>query len=201
VAPRAPECLLEPLVVERLHQVVDGREVERLQCITIVGGHEDGCGHLVGADLAHDVEPGLAGHLHVEEHEVRLQRADRVDGRRAVVHAGDDLDARFGAQQIFDALPGERLVVDDENANRLAIGHERALGGDRRRFGMQIGARVVREHDLGHRARVGGATERQVLLGPIQLLEPSARVAQPDAAGARADGVRCLRVRAVRVRR
>ena len=123
MTPRAPERLLEPLVVERLHEIVHGREVERLQRIPIVGRDEDRRRHVIRAHLTHDVEARLPRHLHVEKHEIRVERAHGLDRRGAVVHARDDLHVLLRAQQILHALAGKRLVVDDQDANRLAIGH------------------------------------------------------------------------------
>src|SRR5687768_521912 len=56
LATRASERLLESLVVERLHEVVDGGEVERLERVAVVRGDEDRRRHVVRPYLADDVE-------------------------------------------------------------------------------------------------------------------------------------------------
>src|SRR6266566_9188944 len=81
---RAVKSLLEPFVVERLDQVIDGGEIEGRDRVIVSGG-EDHRRHSLGADLAHDLESGLAGHLDIEEHEIRLQLADGLDVGRAHV--------------------------------------------------------------------------------------------------------------------
>src|SRR5262249_55309005 len=123
MTPCPGERLLEALVVERLHQVVERRDVERVDGEAIERGDEDRRGHRLGADGAHDVDPGAAGHLHVEEDEIGRERADRVDGGVAAVGGADDLDAALVCEQVGDALPRERLIVDDEDANQSSVGH------------------------------------------------------------------------------
>jgi hypothetical protein len=50
---------------------------------------------------------------------------------------------------------------------------------------MQIGARVIRQHDLGDGATFGRHTpERETLLRTVQLLESRTRVRESDAAAA-----------------
>ncbi len=100
-APCAPEGLLEALVVEGLDQIVDRREVERLERVVIVGGHEDRGRHLVEANGARHFDPGLAGHLYVKEYQVRLECLDRGDCGFTVVDLADDLDSFFARQQVL----------------------------------------------------------------------------------------------------
>ena len=114
---RPAECLLEAFVVERLDEIIQGGELEGAQCVLIERGNEDRRRHGVGADLAHDVEPRLAWHLHVEKHEVRLSRPDGLDCRHAIVRGADDLDAGLVGEQVDDPLAREHLVVDNEHVD------------------------------------------------------------------------------------
>ena len=85
-------------------------------------------GHLLRADLLHDIEPVLLGHLHIEKDEIGFQLTYRVHRRLAVGRLADHLHPVLVSHQIVNAKPAELLVVDDENAN----GRKRR---DRRRLG------------------------------------------------------------------
>ena len=113
---RAAEGLLEALVIEGLHEVIDCRHIEGIERVAVVRGHEDRRRHVLRADVAHDFETGATRHLHVQEHQVGLQGADGLDRRIAVVGEAGDFDAFLVTQQILEALASEGLVIDDENA-------------------------------------------------------------------------------------
>jgi hypothetical protein len=100
------------LGIERL-----GREIERLQRVLIVRRDEDRGRHLIRADRPCDLEARLSGHLNVEKDDVRAQSPECFDRRDPVVRRADDLDSLFVRQQVLDALPGQRLVVDDQDSN------------------------------------------------------------------------------------
>ncbi len=173
---RAGERLLEPLVVEGLHQVVDGRHVEGLERVLVVRGHEHRGGHVLRADRPDHVDAGRAGHLHVEEHEVGLQRADGADRRFAVVREADDFHVFLVSQQIFEALPRQGFVIDDEDAQRLASCHASSLAvsgyagrvqglaervtADAQAERVQLIALAERNDDLGNHAAVLGGPKR-----------------------------------------
>ena len=59
-----------------------------------------------------------AGHLDVEEHEVGGVARDRVDRLAPVGALADDLEVAESAQAQLEAAARERLVVDDDGANR-----------------------------------------------------------------------------------
>ena len=113
---------MEALAVERLQQVVERVDVERAQRVVIEGGDEDDERHARRADRLDDVEAGGAGHLHVEEHQVRLQPADGIDRLGAGRALGDDFEPVFRREQRAQPLARERLVVGDEDAH-LAVRH------------------------------------------------------------------------------
>jgi hypothetical protein len=58
--------------------------------------------------------------LHVEEHQVRLQRGDGLDRCAAARCLAGDFDVRLGVEQPPQAVPRDRLVVDDQDAHRSA---------------------------------------------------------------------------------
>jgi hypothetical protein len=115
-APRPLERLLEAVVVERFHQIIHGRDLERLERVTVVGRHEDGERHLVHTDLAHHFAAGPARNLNVQEHQGGARRANRCDGSAAVADLPGDLQVGLAPHHVGDALPGQRLVVHDEHA-------------------------------------------------------------------------------------
>ena len=116
-SPRATERLLEALVVERLHEIVHGRDVERLQRIPIEGRHEDRHRHLLGADRLHDIQPAFLRHLHIEKDEIGPQLANRLHRCVAIRGLADHLDAILTAQQVVHAKTAECFVVDDQHAD------------------------------------------------------------------------------------
>ena len=67
------ERLLEPLGAERLQQVVDRVHLERAQRVLVVGGDEDD--RQVAPEQLEHLEAVELRHLHVEQHQVRLQLA------------------------------------------------------------------------------------------------------------------------------
>ena len=112
----ARDRLPETFAVEGLQQIVQRMDIERAQRVLVVGRHEDDQRHARGADGFDDVEAGRAGHLHVQEHEVRLQPADRLDRLGAVLALGDDLEPVLRRKQRTQPLARERLIIGDYNA-------------------------------------------------------------------------------------
>jgi hypothetical protein len=106
----------ESLVREGLHEVIDRGDVECVDRVPVVRGHEDGGRHRGGPHGAHHVHPRHAGHLYFEKHDVGRQPADRVDRRDAVFRRRDHLDVGRSPEQGLDVSPDRRLVVDDEHA-------------------------------------------------------------------------------------
>ncbi len=109
----------EALVVVRLEQVVEGGDVEGLQCVLVVGGHEYDDGHLSGADLLDDAEPVHLRHLDVQEDQVGGARPDRPDCFAPVRAFPHHLDLWIVTQQHTDPFPSDGLVVDDQGADLL----------------------------------------------------------------------------------
>src|ERR1700726_3815768 len=97
--PVAPESLLETLVIEGLHEVVDGRDIEGIEGVAVIGRHENRRRHVFGPDVADDFEAGPPRHLHIQKHEVGFERANGLDGRIPVVREAGDRHAFLVAQQ------------------------------------------------------------------------------------------------------
>ena len=69
-------------------------------------------------DRLDDAEAVELRHLHVEEDQVGLRRVDRRHRLAAGGAHAHHLDVGFERQQADQAVPGHRLVVDDQRANR-----------------------------------------------------------------------------------
>src|SRR6185436_2321737 len=72
--------------------------------------------------LARDVEPVAAGHLDVEEDEVRPLVRDRRDGLLHVRRLADQGDVLAPGEERADLLAGQPLVVDDQGAHQRNAG-------------------------------------------------------------------------------
>ena len=112
---RARDGVRETSWIDRLEDVVDRVNVERGDGVLIERRHEDHerCWPIERTEHAEAVD---ARHLHVEQHDVRVVRRDERDRLAAVRRLAHDLDVRLFAEQSTKPLPGERLIVDDEDA-------------------------------------------------------------------------------------
>jgi hypothetical protein len=101
--------------VERLHEVVDRLHLEGLDRELVVRGHEHDGGHRLRAHGLDHLEPRHAGHLHVEEDEVGVQRAYGLHRLRTAGRLAHHVDSGGLAQVRAHLPPRRRLVVDDED--------------------------------------------------------------------------------------
>src|SRR5215207_2405067 len=118
----ARERLPEPLVGERLQEVVERVHLERLERVGVVGGDEDDGRDALQLDPREHAEAVHAGHLDVEEEEVGRPALDALDGLRAAAALAGHLDVRVFGQQVPDRAAGQRLVVHDERPQPLRLG-------------------------------------------------------------------------------
>ena len=125
---RVPEGGLEPWAAERLQQVIERVDLEGLQRILVVGGHEDDGGHAVGSERLADGEPVHRRHLNVEEDEIGRIAPDGLEGLGAVRALPDHLDVRLLAEQRHEARAGHRLIVDDEGPDFWSRGLRLRVG-------------------------------------------------------------------------
>ena len=168
----------EPRIVDGLEHIVDGARLEGLHRETIVGGDEHDHRQLVRLQLGQHVEARQPRHLDVEEHEVGLLFADRVERLAAVAALPDDLDVVGHAQAQLQTAPRQRLIVDQQGAYLARSQH----GLCRRHFQGQP------ELDAQARLVVEG---REAMAVVVQHREPLARVAQADAAARAGRRARC----------
>ena len=107
----------QPVLLDRLHQIIDRLRLERAQGMFVIGGDEHEQGRL---DLHHPRnhrETVEAGHLDVEEDEVGLVGLDRPDRLAAVGGGGDDFHVVMRLQAQAEALRRQRLIVDEDGAD------------------------------------------------------------------------------------
>ena len=102
--------------VDRLQQVVDRVDLERLDRVLIERGDEDDVRRraLVEHPPRH-LEAGQPRHLHVEKHHVGLQPVDRRQRLDAVASLSDDLDAADLSEQVAQLVARQLLVVHDHS--------------------------------------------------------------------------------------
>ena len=112
----AREAVVEARFRERLEQVVDRMQVERLLRVLVVGRREDDAIAPAG-ELEH-LEAGQLGHVDVEEDEVGRQLADRLRGVEAVLRLAGNGDVGMVGEVLAHQEAGEFLVVGDEGAQR-----------------------------------------------------------------------------------
>jgi hypothetical protein len=112
-----PQRRAEAVVVERLEQVVERVHLEGAQRVLVVGGDEHDDRHRARSDRLHHVEAAHLRHVHVQEHDVGPRARHQLLGLRA--GAGPDHgDLRIAGQVELHGLAGQRLVVDDEDADQ-----------------------------------------------------------------------------------
>ena len=102
--------------VDGLEQVVDGVHLEGADGVGVVGGDEDNGRHLLRPDLLDDGEAVALWHVDIQDDEVGGQPPDGGDRLGDVAAVGHHPHLGLAAQQVAQALPRERLVVDDDRA-------------------------------------------------------------------------------------
>src|SRR5207245_2507820 len=73
---------------------------------------------------ARRLEPVDARHADVHQHDVRAVPERELDRLPALARLADHLDRRVELEQLAEARPDERLVIDDQDAN----GHRSSYG-------------------------------------------------------------------------
>ena len=113
--PHAVQCLAEPLVIERLQQVVHGGNFECRQGVGVVRGDEDQRWKIFRPKRTRDVDAVHRVHLNVEEQQLGLARADRIQRAGAVAEFADYGEIRLRGAIFPQHAPAGRLVVDDDH--------------------------------------------------------------------------------------
>ena len=110
----------QPLLVERLEQVVHRGRVERLHRVLGVRGNEDDVRHGRQVQALDQREPVRARHADVEQNQVRPLRAGEVARLLHVLRLAHDLHVRVAGQHLPQALPREGLVIHQQHAHQDA---------------------------------------------------------------------------------
>jgi hypothetical protein len=116
---RPRERRLEPLVAERLQQIVEGSYLERFEGIDVVGGDEDRDRPPAGLYFVEQLEAANPGHLDVEEQEVRRLAPHGLERFRRSRELSRDLDVGLPDEKLQKAPARRWLVVDDEGADLI----------------------------------------------------------------------------------
>ena len=106
--------------VDRLQQVVDRRELEGVNRILVVCRAEDH-GRPGRSQRRCDIESAGAGHLDVEQDQIRRQLGNSLGRLEAILGFTDDLDVAVGAEQLPQPLSGGLLVVHQHGANHVVF--------------------------------------------------------------------------------
>ena len=108
---------LEPRLVDRLQQVVDRVDLERLDGVLIVRRDEDDVRPVLRVEHPpRHLEPGQPGHLHVEKHDVGLQAIDGRERLDPVARLPDHLDAPHLPEEVAQFVPRQLFVVHQHGA-------------------------------------------------------------------------------------
>jgi hypothetical protein len=113
--PRAIDGFRQARLIHGLQQVVHGLQAESLHGVLVVGCNENEMRqfHAGLAQVAHYRHAVLAGHVDVQEDQVRLGLADQLDGFQAVAAGGHHLHFREVPQQVGQLVASQLFVVYD----------------------------------------------------------------------------------------
>jgi hypothetical protein len=116
LAHHALHGLRQPLAADGLEHVVECRQLERLDGVLVVRGHEHHDGRVVALQVARHLEPGEVGHVDVEERGVGLGLRDQRQRLTATLGHAGHLHVLVLGQQPLQVLARTRLVVGDHHS-------------------------------------------------------------------------------------
>ena len=103
----------EAALTDRLEQVVHGSDLEGVEGMLGIRGHEHD-GRQGTPEPSDHLESVHDRHLDVQEHQIRLQMADLPQRRLPAVRFAHDLDVFHGGQPFQQHSAGQRLIVHDQ---------------------------------------------------------------------------------------
>ena len=118
--PGAFQRFLQAGFTNRLQEIVDGAGVQRFDRVLVERSHDNdhrdvgSKGHVLD-----DFEAAHTGHLQVEKNDIRMQRRDAFQRRRASGRFANHLDVFVQVEFIAQDLPCNRFVVDDERSQHV----------------------------------------------------------------------------------
>jgi hypothetical protein len=110
------------VLVRALQQVASGSGPQRRPDRRLVVGHgedEDADGRAVPGERAGDVQPVHAGHVQVDDRDIRAEPADRVARFAAVGGFSDDLQPVGRGESASQAAAKYRMVIGNNDANHV----------------------------------------------------------------------------------
>ena len=113
---------VEPLLVERLEQVVHCVYFKRADRILIVCGDKNDMGNLLAQRLQH-FKPTHLGHLHVEKDNLGRVGLYCVQGLMSVNGFPYYFHQRVALQHFAQHFARERLIVDQQHTDRRRESH------------------------------------------------------------------------------
>jgi len=111
---QAMNSLGETLGADWLDEVVNGIEIEGLECVFGVGGDHDRLGRRV--KCFQEIEAGCARHLDIEKEGIRPFFADQFEGGGFALGFPNDLNVWMRRKKLAKALKGEPLVIAEDYA-------------------------------------------------------------------------------------
>jgi hypothetical protein len=119
--PRPVERIQKAFFIEWFQQIVERLYLESFQRVPVVGGHKDYSGHLLRVDSFEYSKPIKLEHLNVQEHQVRPQAADRLNGFVSVGALTDQLEISGRPQHFSYQAAGPRLVVNYKQSQSFFV--------------------------------------------------------------------------------
>src|SRR6185312_14347711 len=113
--------LVEAGLLDRLEYVVQRHRVERLQCVFGEGGGEYHQWQTVRRQFVQQFEAVHAGHLDVQEQQVRAQHAHGLHRFRGVAALADDLNFGVRGQCLTQRQARQHFVVDQYGAQAWCV--------------------------------------------------------------------------------
>ena len=119
--PHPRHRLIEARLVDGLQYVVNGARIEGAQRVLAEGGGEHHHRQDLRAQVAQELEAVEAGHLDVEEQEVRRECRDGLQRLGGIAAFADDADVRVCGERLAQRQPRQHFVVDQERADRGGV--------------------------------------------------------------------------------
>lgn len=114
---RQAQCVGEPVVVDRLHDVVDGAYVKGLECVARMGGKKNDQRRVLALQSREHLKAIQARHLHVQEDQFRLQSIDDFHRVFAAIGLANHAYIRCSPQAHLYATARQRFIIDDDYAD------------------------------------------------------------------------------------
>lgn len=134
--------------------------------------HDAGGRAFAGQGLDH-LQAAQAGHAGVQDQDLGLVPAHRLQCVLAVAAAGQDLGARLGAKQQLDPLKDEGVIVGDHEADGHRSSSEDGL--NERVAASRASRRRNISPFLAHASGAGGKKPYPLEHGPLPAVDISAR--------------------------